>query len=143
MKGGKLEPGAVCVVISEARGYERNIGVLITLVDYEVSGTWGSLTRREPGGVRGTWTFKEASRPILVAQYPDHFVTSSEPYEIGGGYFLVPAFAPHRLLPIKGDGTGEELWREQPLAHEKQLVTGPMALQHWNCRCVVRPIVKP
>jgi len=140
MKSGKLEPGAVCVVVGDHPNYERNIGALITLT---------RLNHCPCGCGTSAWEFEAASRPIMISFmrdlsaviYPMHFVNASAeadaitewPKRNGR-----PAFRPAFLIPIKGEDldTGNE--EEAPTPLEAETIQGmPGFARTWNCRCVL------
>jgi len=110
MAAGKLEPGAVCIVIGENRGFEENIGALVTLVEHRTSCQ----------GRFQYWTFEAASRPILAVrgtftERPILWINASEelPQEMRGCNCL-PGFRAVHLLPIKGEDLGDEQEDEAP-----------------------------
>lgn len=105
MTRGRFEPGARCVVIGEDRGYECNIGAMLTLVALQEGVVVGNGV---PGGVERRWTFKDADRPLLVAKGPDHFVRDSTPFPVRFGWASVPAYLARHLLPIGGEGLEDD-----------------------------------
>lgn len=60
----RIQPGDLCLIVSETLGCECNIGAFVTVVrraDYENS---------EPG----EWLFKDASRPLkFISSVPEEF----------------------------------------------------------------------
>lgn len=109
---GRIEPGAVCIVVGEERGFECNIGAMVTLV---------ALCTRCDGSFQ-YWTFEKASKPLLVMKNaftgePMLMVSSSAelPHEVRGCSCL-PGFRAAHLLPI--GGIDEEGTEEAPLVVE-------------------------
>lgn len=95
MRRGRFEPGARCIVIGEHRGYECNIGALVTLTEKFD----GVNVFNQP---LSAWRFKEASRPLLMAKFPDAYVVDSTPW-VNCGQALSATYPESHLLPIGGE----------------------------------------
>ncbi|UNA00839.1 hypothetical protein ZHS_83 [Edwardsiella phage vB_EpM_ZHS] len=136
---GKHEPGAVCIIVAEGRGFEENIGALVTLTRF---------SRCACGCGAEGWEWQDASRPILISRHVffrsmDHRVSASQDVQNIPGWpsHMMPKHPAAWLLPVKGDETGCDLWRETPLLHEKEeLKSLPGFARAWNCRCTQRPV---
>lgn len=105
MSKGKLEPGALCILVGEHRNYEQNIGAILRLTQHVVCNC---------GCGSSGWEFEEASRPLLVSilmtpfgVIPVDFMVASSDADSNPGWRTAPSrprFKSAFLLPIKGEG---------------------------------------
>lgn len=114
---GKLEPGAICIVIGDHRGFEDNIGAMLTLVELQTCAHGHK-----------SWTFEDASRPIAVGlgiftRRPMVWASASNEVapDVCGA---LPGFLPQWLMPIKGEDLGDESEDEAPDEQKEEELVG-------------------
>lgn len=122
---GKLEPGAVCLVVGDDPGFEKNIGIMLTIVELRTS----------CGGRHKYWTFTDATRSVIAAigmfsGLPVLMLKAShEIPEHMRGCDCLPGFKPQHLMPIDGADLGDSTEDEKP--REEELVGLPGFGQTW------------
>jgi hypothetical protein len=100
-----IEAGEICVIIKETEAFRENVGAFVTVVEYvESTGGW-------------MWTFKDASRPILVGinlLLHKFYVSSSQ--ECIDRWGPEPGFNSGCLIPIRDPGpeVEERIELDQP-----------------------------